>query len=430
MSRALAQSGAPERVPVAIIGAGMAGLAAAVTLRRAGRAVCVLEAGDAPGGRVRSDRTADGFILDRGFQVLFTAYPAPSNIIDLPRLGLRAFESGVLVAGARPMQVAADPFANPRRLPQLLTNSPFSRRDALRLLRLKLELMGPGGGRLPAAGEHSAATELAAMGFSTRAQERFFRPFFGGVLLDRALGARAGWFLFLFKMLSEGRTVVPSAGMGALATSLAAQLPPGAIHLNTPVNEIERDAAGNVAAVCAGGLRFPAGAVILAADLWSARRLLPELPEFEPLGCTTIYFAGAEPLHRERLIVVNPDPAGFLNHVVQISNVAPSFAPAGQHLLSCTSLVAQDQAEATIEQRSRAELEQWFGKKAAALRRLALYRVPHAQFRQPPHWRERRPSIRTATPGLYLAGEYLQSSSIQGALRSGVEAARAILADR
>jgi phytoene dehydrogenase-like protein len=218
--------------------------------------------------------------------------------------------------------------------------------------------------------------------------------------------------------------------MGALATNLAAQLPPGAIHLNAPAEEIERDATGHAAAVRAGGQRFAAGAVILAADLWSAHHLFPELPAFEPLGCTTIYFASAEPLYKERLIVLNPDPAGFLNEVVQVTNVAPTYAPPGQHLLSCTSLVAQNLDDASIERRSRGELQQWFGTRATGLRCLGIYRLPNAQFRQPPHWRERRPNIRTATPGLYLAGEYMQSSSIQGALLSGLGAARAVLADR
>lgn len=421
---------AAGRLPVVIIGAGLAGLAAAITLQRAGRAVCLLEAGDGVGGRVRSDRTAEGFVLDRGFQVLFTAYPALGGLVDLEALHLRSLDSGALVAGSAPMQIAIDPFAHPRRLPQLLAASPFSLGDDLRLLRLKLELMGPDSGRLARAVEQSTAQELAVMGFSPRSLEEFFRPFFGGVFLDRTLSTRAPWFLFVFKMLSEGRTTLPSAGMGALATQLAATLPPGAIHLNTPARAIERGPDGHVVAVQAAHQRFPAATVILAADLGSARVLCPELPAFEPLGCTTMYFGSAEPLYRERLLVLNPDRAGFLNQVVQLSNVARSYAPPGQHLLSCTSLVAQDLEDAMIERRSRAELARWFGAKAGKLRCLGIYRIPHAQFRQPVHWRERRPSIRTATPGLYLAGEYLQSSSIQGALRSGVEAARAILVEQ
>jgi phytoene dehydrogenase-like protein len=424
------RDGGTSRLPVVIIGAGLAGLAAAATLQQAGCAISLLEAGDGVGGRVRSDRTADGFLLDRGFQVLFTAYPALDGLFDVAALHLRSFDSGALVAGPTPMAIAVDPFAHPRRLPQLLLRSPFSLGDDLRVLRLKLELMGPSRRRLAQAAERSAAEELAAIGLSERARERFFRPFFGGVMLDRSLSVRAPWFLFVFKMLSEGATVVPSAGMGALAGQLAARLPAPALQVNTRATAIETGANGRAVAVRASDRRFPAAAVILAADLWAAQALYPDLPSLDPLGCTTIYFAGDAPLYRDRLIVLNPDPNGFLNEVVQITNVAPSYAPPGQHLLSCTSLCAGDLDDAAVEERSRAELCRWFGTKARGLRRLAVYRLPRSQFRQPPHWRDRRPSIRTGIPGLYLAGEYLQSSSINGALTSGVQAARTVLGEQ
>ncbi|MEV6626336.1 FAD-dependent oxidoreductase, partial [Amycolatopsis sp. NPDC051114] len=50
---------------VVVIGAGIAGLAAAHTLRLAGRSVRVLEAADAVGGRMRTLRTG-GFLVDTG----------------------------------------------------------------------------------------------------------------------------------------------------------------------------------------------------------------------------------------------------------------------------------------------------------------------------------------------------------------------------
>ncbi|NBV87060.1 MAG: NAD(P)/FAD-dependent oxidoreductase, partial [Verrucomicrobia bacterium] len=61
--------------PVIIVGAGMAGLACARALHRAGRSFRLFEADSAPGGRVRTDVTEEGFRLDRGFQVLLSAYP-------------------------------------------------------------------------------------------------------------------------------------------------------------------------------------------------------------------------------------------------------------------------------------------------------------------------------------------------------------------
>ncbi len=73
---------------VIIIGAGLSGLACAIAAREKGLEPLVLEAGDGIGGRMRTDRR-DGYLLDRGFQVLQTWYPEARRFLDYPRLDLR-----------------------------------------------------------------------------------------------------------------------------------------------------------------------------------------------------------------------------------------------------------------------------------------------------------------------------------------------------
>src|SRR5262245_63655767 len=75
---------------VIVLGAGLAGLACARRIAAAGLGPIVLEAGDRPGGRVRTDRVG-GFLLDRGFQVLPTAYPEARAVLDYAALDLKAF---------------------------------------------------------------------------------------------------------------------------------------------------------------------------------------------------------------------------------------------------------------------------------------------------------------------------------------------------
>ena len=87
----------PSQLPIIIIGAGMAGLACATWLHRAGRPVLVFDAADAVGGRVRTDVTPEGFRLDRGFQVLLTNYPEARRIFDYQALHLKAFRSGAVI---------------------------------------------------------------------------------------------------------------------------------------------------------------------------------------------------------------------------------------------------------------------------------------------------------------------------------------------
>ncbi|MGB3737029.1 MAG: FAD-dependent oxidoreductase, partial [Ilumatobacter sp.] len=101
--------------PVAIVGAGLAGLACATTLHAAGVPVQVFEASDGVGGRVRSD-IVDGFTLDRGFQVALTAYPEMHRQLDMDALDLRAFDPGALVWRDGSGSEVSDPFRKPSSL--------------------------------------------------------------------------------------------------------------------------------------------------------------------------------------------------------------------------------------------------------------------------------------------------------------------------
>src|SRR5664279_5555606 len=97
---------------VAIIGAGLAGLECARLLQQGGQKVVLLEASDAPGGRIRTDNV-DGFLLDRGFQVLLTAYPEARRALDYKELHLCAFLPGALVWHGGRFHRFADPFREP-----------------------------------------------------------------------------------------------------------------------------------------------------------------------------------------------------------------------------------------------------------------------------------------------------------------------------
>src|SRR5690242_19648411 len=102
-----------ETPPVIVVGAGLAGLTCARLLTDSGISVTVVEAGDAIGGRVRTDRTSEGFVLDRGFQVLFTAYPALRRVLDLRTLDLRLFDNGAAVVTVNGPVFLRDPLRHP-----------------------------------------------------------------------------------------------------------------------------------------------------------------------------------------------------------------------------------------------------------------------------------------------------------------------------
>ncbi|MCD6028086.1 MAG: amine oxidase, partial [Thermomicrobiales bacterium] len=127
---------AAEPLPVVIVGAGVAGLVAAVALHEAGVPVHVFEAEDRVGGRMRTDRHADGYILDRGYQVLLDAYPAARRWIDHDALDLGRFDAGVLLWTGRRLVPLANPWRHPSALPRDLTAPVFPLTNKIRLAAL------------------------------------------------------------------------------------------------------------------------------------------------------------------------------------------------------------------------------------------------------------------------------------------------------
>lgn len=422
---------------IIIIGAGLAGLTCAKKLNEAGHKVLVLEAADQVGGRVRTDYHEDGYRLDRGFQVLFTSYASAKRHLYYDTLKFRKFDPGAILVKNRKKYEITDPLREPTHAFSSLLNPLIPLADKVRILRLRNQLAGQSTndiftGKLDEAGkDETTEAYLKRQGFSDKFLDNFIRPFYGGIFLDRSLRTSARMFQFTFKMLATSDIVVPAEGIQLIPKQLASTLPKGAIRYNTRVSELLISNEQVRGVQLTNGERIEAEQVVIATASPEANRLLKlhELPlPQEAKSVVCVYFAGDERLYPQRKILLNTDPQAYVNNAVLLTNIAPTYAPPRKHLLSASVLGNPEEDDETVAERSRAEIATWFPEHD--LKRwqlLAVYRIPFAQFAQPAGIFDELPGNNTGIEGLYVAGEYTKSSSIQGAIHSGEHAAQAIL---
>jgi phytoene dehydrogenase-like protein len=399
----------------------MAGLACALHLSRAGVPVCVFEAAEVVGGRVRTDRS-DGFQLDRGFQVLTTSYPEARRVLEFETLGLGRFLPGALVRMGGGFERFVDPLRAPRELLATLRSRTASLPDKLRVLALRRRV---GAGPLEALYERPEKSTLEYLherGFGSGAIEHFLRPFFAGVFLEQDLATSSRFFEFAFRMFATGHAALPAEGMEALPRQLAAQLPHGTVRTGIPVASIEE-----------GGLRvegdrIEAAAVVVATDATAAAALVPGLTVPEFLGTTCLYFESERSPLGAPILVLDGEGRGPINHLCVPSDIAPSYAPCGRALISANVVGIPSASDRELEAAVRSQLESWFGASVSAWRLLRIHRIQKALPRQLPGWLD--PVSRPARMGsrLFVCGDYREIASLQGALVSGRRAAEAVLA--
>ncbi|HEU5347159.1 MAG TPA: NAD(P)/FAD-dependent oxidoreductase [Ktedonobacterales bacterium] len=418
---------------ILVIGSGLAGLTCAKVLVEAGHDVRILEASDRIGGRVRTDASADGFLLDRGFQALLTAYPAVQRHLDLKALRPRTISPRVVLIRNGKWHRASSRFST---LGTTFSNSLLTFGDKLRMGRLRRyarrrsqETIFHGKLRGFKADDVSIRDELLRRHFSEKGFiENFAQPFFGTIFLDRTLETSARMMLFMVKMLASGKMAIPEGGIGEIAAQLAAKLPANALRLETRVEGVVEADDRAVGVTLTGGEEMQGEAIVLAADLPNAARLTGGDETIKGRTCVCLYFASTQSLYSGPKLLLNANPDAFINHAIQLTNVSPAYGPKGQHLLSVTVLGTPEMSDEDIAKRCREEMATWFpGKDLSTLRQVGTFHIRFGQFKQQPDIFATLPPNSLPTKGLFLAGEYTESSTIHGAITSGEKAAQAVL---
>ena len=382
--------------PILIIGGGIAGLQAASILHTKRIDFILFEKQAYVGGRV-SSIVKDGFILDRGFQVLQTSYPEVQRSLDLAELDLHFFESGAMVKDQL--------FFNPLRRPfDLFSSDILTCKDVFSLAKIWFRLQG----NVPALDGNKQTTQelINSYAFSERFKNEFLVPFFQGVFLQESLTQPASLFFYYLQQFLYGNAAIPAGGMQAITDQMASSLPADKLKLNQEIVAISP-----TSVTLKSGEIIEGGAVILAVDLRVAAKLLG-VKSPETLGSRTFYFSAKSSVNQPGLLRLVGEE--HLLHFTCLTDVNPDLAPKGKALYSATSLKNSSEAEI------KAALERHLpGKKLTFLH---SFELPHSLQLVDDY-----DAIKKAAEGIVLAGDYLEFPSLQGALESGRKAVEEIL---
>ena len=429
---------------VIVVGAGLAGLAAARDLNRAGVDVLVLEARDRPGGRVEQATLPDGRLLQLGGELIGEFHTSYLELVEELGLTLRAsyiaepgemttdLVDGVHVGDDLPWMTDAER-ADAERLAGLAgelartvdPDDPWSHPDADRLDRLSVNAWLREQGALPAV---VRARELAHLGVAAGSAER--TSLLSVLRMDAVAGGLGVYDLEAW----ESMTV--AEGSATVALRMAAELG-GRLRLGAVVRRIEL--AGRAAVTLDTGERIDAEAVVCAVPAGPLRDIAIE-------GLSPARLAS---LHRQRHARAGKVALAYSSPfwrdrgqsgLAESENLFGSTWPQGEGLLSV--LVPPERlldhvsaSDAVRREDILAALERIFGPEAAEPSTMMVRDWGLDPFTQgyvtqwaPGDVMAVGPLHGTHEPPFYVAGsDHWVAGYMEGAVRTGRAAARAIL---
>jgi phytoene dehydrogenase-like protein len=399
---------------VIIVGAGLSGLSAAIHLHRQGRKVLILEASDRAGGRVKTD-VVDGFILDRGFQVLLTAYPEAKKLLNYKDLQLRNMLPGATVLYDGGSFEIADPIRRPMALFSTLFAPVGTIRDKINTLWLKNKLQKMSIDEIFTQPEQTTLQQLSDYGFSQKMIQRFYKPFLSGIYLENNLTTSNRMFDFVMKMFSDGDVAVPAFGMEEIPKQLVRQLPESSIQFHKKVTKIVDNTI-----TLEDGTSYEANQIVIATNANEfTKQFLPN-QKTTAQQVTNVYFEALTAPTKKAVVVLNASSTKkWVNNVTVLSNVSEKYAPPGKVLVSVSYNGLADVEDVELAENMKKELEQWYGKQVQNWKMIKTYRIDYALPIQDSVKNELSISEMKISDTIFICGDYLLNGSINAAFKTG-----------
>jgi len=395
-----------------VVGAGISGLSCALELEKNGYQVQILEKENHPGGRVHSD-IVDGYILNRGFQVLQTGYPETKRLLDYKKLELCNLDSEVWIMNNNKIKKLYDPIQNPSSILKAAFSNVGTFWDKLHLLQLRQSTTSRSTDTIFQENEITSLEQIKNYGFSDSIINEFFKPLFGGAFLDSKLDTTSRMFKFVYKIFSIAPIAIPKYGMKSIPEQLEAKLE-SKISFNTNVIKLNNKNA------FLENETLSADVIILAANHNSARQLIPSIEEISWNSTSCYYFIADSPPFSSKVVLLNGNNHGEINNVFVPTNISKSYSPNNKSIIS-VSTIGLNNSETEI----RNELKNWFGNQTENWKLLHTYHIEQALPRMSV------PSISHSQyiNGIHMCGDYLTSSSIHGSMYSGRMTAKQIISN-
>lgn len=371
---------------VIVIGAGLAGLSAALTLQEAGVEVEVHESSDRVGGRVATD-VIDGFRLDRGFQLINSRYPEILRLGIMEELDFVKADRTIDVAVGNKRYALGDPRSNPFSGINSTTGKISEKIKFLTYLTSR------------ARSGNSVEDEMQPLG---SLYGRVLKPFLSGVFLTSPANVDAISGKEIVRSFITGKPGLPSQGAGSLSQALASRV--HSIALNSRIDALSQ---------------IKSARVIVATDLTTAAQLLdiPNVPQLA--SSTTWYHEVPNDMTPSSRLLIDGQSRGPVINTIAISHMVPSYAPLGKTLLSTTTLDFASESEV------RRHLALLWATSTTLWPLIAKYEIPKSL----PIFGVGSTGAQSAriSERVFIAGDYRTAPSQNGALLSGRLAAHELL---